>query len=193
MYLSVTSSLLPLSLANDKAPRPPGTKGHSVVPPCLGRSCSGLELGTFLTHPPPLASAITGANRRRLQGGLPRPCSGQALRPCSGQALRPCSGQAWPAVPRRDSRASSTFVRRLSLPPAPLESASAGLPPPPGSLRGLAYYSRSQPLAYNKSHIAYGDTRFSGPEGTRTLDLLNAIETRSQLRHRPTSKLMSGD
>ena len=84
MYLSVTSSLLPLSLANDKAPRPPGTKGHSVVPPCLGRSCSGLELGTLLAHPPPLASAITGANRRRLQGGLLRPCSGQACPPFPG-------------------------------------------------------------------------------------------------------------
>ena len=31
----------------------------------------------------------------------------------------------------------------------------------------------------------------SGPRGTRTLDLLNAIEARSQLRHGPSSIIIS--
>jgi hypothetical protein len=32
--------------------------------------------------------------------------------------------------------------------------------------------------------------RFGGAEGTRTPDLLNAIQTRSQLRHSPTKLLL---
>ncbi len=31
-----------------------------------------------------------------------------------------------------------------------------------------------------------------GPEGIRTLDLFNAIEARSQLRHRPNSYIVAG-
>src|SRR5450759_563224 len=43
----------------------------------------------------------------------------------------------------------------------------------------LAYYSGSTCVVLQLSN--------SGPRGIRTLDLLNAIETRSQLRYRPAS------
>ena len=48
-------------------------------------------------------------------------------------------------------------------------------------------------IAYRLSHAydrtcttAIGDPVLSGAEGTRTLDLLNAIEMRSQLRYSPS-------
>ena len=38
-----------------------------------------------------------------------------------------------------------------------------------------------------RSQLRYGPSLTSGPEGIRTLGLLSAIETRSQLRYRPVS------
>lgn len=56
----------------------------------------------------------------------------------------------------------------------------------------VSFQPLTQPLLRMSyySHSEYGDTPkrgviFCGPSGIRTHDLLNAIETRSQLRHGP--------
>jgi hypothetical protein len=55
------------------------------------------------------------------------------------------------------------------------------------------HWRRLTPLSRHLSEAWYGDEgaerESGGPGGIRTLGLLNAIETRSQLRHGPTMEL----
>ena len=59
----------------------------------------------------------------------------------------------------------------------------ARLAPPHLALWRMTYYSGLTPAKYSKGEIA--SPYMSGPRGIRTPDLLNAIETRSQLRYGP--------
>ncbi len=51
----------------------------------------------------------------------------------------------------------------------------------PGSLRGMAYYSCSQPLLYTGGCLL----AVCGAEGIRTPDLISAIDALSQLSYSP--------
>ncbi len=114
------------------------------------------------------------------------------------------TGRACPA--RIAGRQASSASTSAPLAPQPLDCALPGLHPSPARWR-LAYYScpgqysieggpsgiRTHDLLNaieTRSQLRYGPwrDRSSGPGGIRTLDLFSAIEARSQLRYRPARK-----
>ena len=175
------------AVTDNKTPLRPGTKGRTPRyhpgwrrPDGTARHCVPeyqTKEGVSRSGP------ITGATRRRLLGN---------------------------PVRRRGSQASSAFEEvSPALPVAPMPGFHR-----PRLAAGMAYCSCSQPVEDRKVKGAeqlrnqktgrsgpsgnrtplglcilsqFGqETESGGPGGTRTLGLLNAIETRSQLRHGPT-------
>ena len=178
--------------------RRPGLRGTTLVAARRGATTWGRDNGRTRCR---LASRFTGKQTSRGQKGEAAGEFGlrrSAGAPCQASTL-PGSLCRWPTTPAEKPQITQIGTEKTPRAPRSAKNAKKILCPLKVSVPSVFSLSIGANLCKSvdenyrlcfcyEHNTRHGDRVLGGgPRGTRTLDLLNAIETRSQLRHGPTS------